>query len=275
MEQFNQNNIQITEKDIINILNIYDIKINKIKNIEYYNIAFTHKSYVKPEEENYSFINILDNTNTKNNIMPFRNKSYERYEFQGDNLLNSIIVEYLFNRFSEEKEDVLTRIKTQIVSSKYFSKFAKKLNFGKYLIISNNMENIYNAREMDTILEDVFEAFACALYKDQGREVLTNFIIKIIEDNINFSKILFNNQNYKDRLTKISQKEKLHIKFITDTMLGQPNQRTYIVSLLINKKDTRCLGYGHTKIDAEQDCSLNYLLKNGYINEEEQIVIKG
>ena len=269
MDQYNINNIEITKENIIDILNKYNIN-NEPKNMKYYNISLTHRSFVK--EHDYSFIDIL-NKEKKEEMIKFRNVSNERYEFLGDILLSSIIAEYLFFRFPNENEGVLTRIKTIIISCRYFYKFAKKINFGKYIVISNNMEYVFNARDLDNVLEDAFEAFICALYIDLGKEVIEKFIIGIIEENVNFSKLLFNNDNYKDRLTKISQKDKLLLQFKNNTIIGPSNKRTYILSLFINNKDTGLIGFGNTKRDAEHDVSLKYLLKNKYINEEEQKII--
>ena len=268
MDQYNKLNIKISKDDIKNILQKYDI-FEEPKDMKHYDIALTHKSYVK--EHDYSFIDIL--SKKEDNILRFRNTSNERYEFLGDILISSIIAEYLFKRFPNEDEGVLTRLKTIIISCKYFYKFAKKINFGKYIVISNNMEYVFNARDMDNILEDAFESFICALKLDLGRDVIEKFVINILEENVNFSKLLFNNDNYKDRLTKISQKEKFEIKFKSDTILGQTNKRTYILSLYINGRDTGLTGFGVTKKEAEHDVSLKYLIKNGFISNEELKVI--
>ena len=44
---YNINNILISEKDIIDILARYNVKVDKLNKMEQFYEAFTHKSYVK------------------------------------------------------------------------------------------------------------------------------------------------------------------------------------------------------------------------------------
>ena len=64
--------------------------------------------------------------------------------------------------------------------------------------MSNHMENIHG-RDTDKILEDLFEALICGMYKDLNYNVAKKFVINILEKTTNFAKILYYDKNYKDR----------------------------------------------------------------------------
>lgn len=268
MDRYNIRNIYLDEQFIIDILNRYGIN-KKPKNLNLYQVAFIHKSYTKKEDSSH----ISKIYNDDNNIVKFMDISNERFELVGDSIISMVLVEYLFHRFQNEDEGVLTRLKTIIVSCSYFAKFSKKLGFGKYILLSNAFENIYNGREVDSILEDVFESFICALKLDLGLGVVKKLLINIIEENINFPKLLFNNTNYKDRLTKISQRDKKQVKFVSRTILGPQDKRTYFITIHYDNKNTGITGFSFNKKDAEQKASLKYLKKNNMISEEELRII--
>jgi ribonuclease-3 len=276
MDNLNNRNILITKQNVEDILKNVDINI-QINNIKKYQHAFTHKSYVK--DTNYSFLNDLIKLN--DGIVDFQEKSNETLEFYGDSIVCSVSVEYLFLRYPEFDEGMLTKLKTNIVSREYLAKFARFHNLEKYLLISNHMENVVG-RKADKILEDVFESFIGSLSLDLGYLVAKQFIVETIEECVNFSELLFFNQNYKDRALNYFQTNGWNFpKYEIQCQLGPPNKRTFIINILKNYKDNNkwikeyvCKGYGNTKKIAEQDASLNALKLYNQITEYELKLIK-
>ena len=61
----------------------------------------------------------------------------ERLEFLGDTILNSIISEYLFEKFPNEKEGLLTRMRSHLVKGETLSKKANKIDTS----FMNNLKN--------------------------------------------------------------------------------------------------------------------------------------
>lgn len=258
MENLNVNNTLITEEDIIDILKKVNINIDKINNISLYIRAFTHKSYVKNQK--YSKLDSLLELNE--GIVDFQSESYERFEFFGDSVICHTTCEYLFERFDDQDEGFLTKLKTKLVSRDTLCKYSRFLGLSKFILISNHMEKI-SGRNTDKILEDIFEAFICALYKDQGFLIAKQCIINVMENVIDFSQLLLYNDNYKDRLLQFFQKNGYNPpEYRLCTTLGPPNKRTFIIEVLRTKNDMIeyiCKGYGNTKKEAEQDGSFNAL----------------
>jgi len=264
MDELNIRNVYIGKSDVQKIMKAGNINV-QIKDLKLYQKAFVQKSYVK--DINYSFLKDIITIN--DDIVDFQNESNERYEFCGDSIISHVICEYIFLRFPELDEGILTtNLKTKIVSRGYLSVFAKELGFPKFLLLSNHMEKIHS-RDYHRILEDAFEAFICAMNMDIGFPLTKEFIINIIEKYVNFAEILELNNNYKDRIKHFYQKQgKNEPKYEIDCELGPPTKRTFIMNVYENYKSNNgkwiknflAKGYGNNKKEAEQNAAY-YALK--------------
>jgi ribonuclease-3 len=167
----------------------------------------------------------------------------------GDSVLGLIIANYLFHRYPENDEGFLTRIKTKLVNGVQLSKLARQINLGKYILMSNHVQNI-KGRNSQKLLEDAFEAFLAAIFKDLGFDAVDSFVTRLI-DALDFTEILFED-NYKDILLKYSQKvfgtTPEYDLLGTD---GPPHNRTFNVVVKINGKNYST-GWGKSKKQAEQ-----------------------
>ncbi len=258
--QINFRNKLIDKKTMQNILNkcqIYD----EINDINLYKIALTHKSYViSNNHKNLSNIMLNIEGKHQKDVVPFRNRSNERFEFLGDSIVNLIICEYLFYRYENKDEGFLTKLKTNLVDRKSLAKFCRYLDLSDYILMSNHMENIHG-RNTDKILEDVFESLIYALNKDLGFNVVKKFVIYILEKTTNFAQILHDDKNYKDRILKYFQKNGWENPiYKTKYIIGQPHKRTFTVDLFVDKNKDKNLKYlstgvGTSKKAAEQEAS--------------------
>ena len=118
--------------------------------------------------------------------------------------------------------------------------------------MSNHMENIHG-RNTDKILEDTFEAFICALYKDLGFNLTKIFVINILENITNFAKLLFEDSNYKDRLLRYFQKNNWSTPIYNTLLIcGPPHKRSYTIQIINFEKIIIGEGTGYSKKEAEQ-----------------------
>ena len=93
-DPYNNNNVSISNNDIMNILNKYGLNI-PINNYELYKRAFIHRSYTKrPNLENQ--LNNIEIVNQPHDCLPLYTKSNERLEFIGDGVLECITKYYLY-----------------------------------------------------------------------------------------------------------------------------------------------------------------------------------
>ena len=157
----------------------------KIKNLDLYQRAFTHKSALK-EYEQFT-------------------ESFETLEFIGDSVLGFVITKFLFDRYESKQEGFLTKARTKLVRGETLAKIADKLNLNELVIMDEKgMRNQWNNNPK--ILEDVFEALIGAIYMDIGLIHTKEFILRIYQDPeiVDMNSIMVDD-NYKDHLMRHCQ----------------------------------------------------------------------
>lgn len=230
---FNEMNKCITREDINKITGFNPI------NVLSYQKAFIHKSVLR-------FL-----TDEK------LNSSYERFEFLGDSVLNLIIAKFIFHKYPDKEEGYLTRIRTKLVNGKTLAFLAKKINLNQFLIISKNVESI-NGRNNDRILEDIFEAFLCSIHTDLGYKYAENFVLRLINEHIDFN-FLEEDNNYKDiLLRKCQQSLQINPEYELISTTG-PAHKKIFTSIVIINGNRYSTGVGSTKKESEQNASKNTL----------------
>ena len=101
----------------------------------------------------------------------------ERLEFLGDSILNSIISEYLFIRFNNQKEGLLTRMRAYLVKDETLTIKAEELSLEKVVKLSKGTANLSKERK-NSILEGAFEAVIGAIFIDGGWDAVKDITLK-------------------------------------------------------------------------------------------------
>ena len=223
----------ITREEIQEILGM------KVKNVTHYQRALVHKSIYKA----------VKRYTGEKPIQEYLIQHNERLEFLGDSVLGLIVANYLFHKYPENDEGFLTRIKTKLVNGVQLSKLARQINLGKFILMSNHVQNI-KGRNSQRILEDAFEAFLAAIFKDLGFDAVDSFVTTII-DTLDFTEILFED-NYKDILLKYGQKVlSCNPEYKLLDTEGPPHNRMFHVAVVMNGV-TYASGWAKSKKQAEQ-----------------------
>ena len=141
--------------------------------------ALTHKSYKQP----------YDN---------------ERLEFLGDAVLDLIVGEYLFFKFSKSDEGKLSKIRASLVNETSFDKLARYINLGSLIYLSNAEEN-NGGREKSSLLSNAFEAVIGAIYLESGLEVVKKIVRKTLSLGIPYLTLYaFSKENWQRPKKEIS-----------------------------------------------------------------------
>lgn len=93
----------------------------------------------------------------------------ERLEFLGDSILNFVIGDALFRRFSEAKEGQLSRLRSQMVKGETLAHLAREFALGECLVLGEG-EMKSGGHRRDSILADTVEAIIGAIYLEAGLE---------------------------------------------------------------------------------------------------------
>lgn len=282
---YNENNFYITKEIIQSILQKGNIN-NDVKDLTIWQQAFIHKSYCKHNDfkKNEKFFGSIDsiNINEHKNILPLQDDSNEVLEWLGDGIIQSVAAIYLFKRFKTQREGFLTKIRSKLVKTESLSKLALYLGFDKYLIISKHIEIICNGRKNSRILEDCFEAFIGAMMnvygaknESEGFDICNTFIINIIEQKIDITDLIINDDNFKDQLMRFYQK-KYNGKFPIyeqKTLITTTNENGIVnkkFHMFVRDNDNNIIGEGiaRSKKEAEQKAAkaalMHFGISNGY-----------
>ncbi len=210
----------------------------KFKNLTHLKIALTHKSA----------------KNGHNN---------ERLEFLGDAVMDLIVGEYLFKKFSSDEGD-LSKLRAALVNESSFSKFAKFLGIGENLNMSLSEER-NGGREKPSLLSDAFEAIMGAVYLESGLQNTARIATAILE--ILYPRISFNElvKDYKTALQELTQaKFGVTPEYILLGSSGPDHKKSFEMAALVGGRRLSS-AVGASKKEAEQKCAqiALELLQNG------------
>ena len=176
----------------------------------------------------------------------------ERLEYLGDAVLDLIVGEYLYHLFPEAEEGILSKLRAALVNEEAFTKLAKRLNLGKYLLLSPAEEN-NRGREKPSILSSAFEALIGALYLEAGFEKAKETALKLIKEEypkITPEELL---KDYKTTLQEITQ---AHFGVVPEYRLlsatGPDHRKEFEIGVYIHDKEY-AKAKGRSKKAAQQE----------------------
>ena len=208
---WNQNNKLINKYQLEILLSKFGID-TPINNLEYYHEAFSHKSYCEKKSLN------------------LRKVSNERLEFLGDSILGAVIAHYLYERYPDQDEGFMTRLKIKLVNGETLAFFAKLINLNEYILLSRHVEDKCNGRDSIKVLEDCFEAFLGALYLDFSDNYSFDWIVNYIEALEHRVKVLENNVSQSDRFKFKDIRREILRSFIYGP--GYNVVQTFLISII-------------------------------------------
>lgn len=251
-----------------------------------YQQAFVHKTYLKPTEDQ---LKAEDPLNPEEQYIPpdfdqwvpLQPESYEVLEFKGDDILSAIITaDLITERYPEQNEGFMTKLKTQLVRGTNLAVLSKELGFGQYILVSRKYEE--KGRKSDAVLEDVFEAFLGATYTDFKRsqnvgvayQICHQLVLGLIERYINMNQMARRQDNYKDQLLQFFHREfnGTNPKYTLISTYGPTNDRIFKSGALSPEGVIIGVGTGAKITDAEQMASkeaLKYYHQEIYDDQEE------
>ena len=250
----------------------------KVNNLDYFITATTHKTYsLDVSEEEYNTIKEMYYLNyPDSNYVFIQNTNYERLEFIGDSIIKPILTDYITSYFINQNEGFLSKLRSRLEKTQFFSNLTKLLNLKDYILISRQYEETDTRNTNLSIMEDVFEAFIGALYLDAKEQKDCGYAFKVIHDLIYniFESDTFNldlrkmsiDDNYKDKLNSFCNMNKLpqpvyklkDIQSITSKR-GNNMYKYNEYTVLVIVREFEAIGKSKTKKDAEQKAALNML----------------
>ena len=104
----------------------------------------------------------------------------ERLEFLGDSVLNCVIANLLYERFTELPEGDLSRVRANLVNQQSLFEIATSLSLGEYIRLGQG-ERLSGGSSRPSILADALEALLGAVFVDAGFDTVSKVIIGLFD----------------------------------------------------------------------------------------------
>lgn len=206
---YNSINRPFRKEDIDKIIHSHGLPNYIIKDPVRFQRPMVHSSYVR-RKDGYTTPSgqpaIL--APCPEGVMDLQEENYEGDEFLGDSMLGAAVSNYIWQRFPGSEPGFMTDLRKKIVNNKTLGMICQKIGLDKFYVISKHVEEKCTGRTNLEKLGDVMEAFLAAFWEDCSCDfsVFQLFVRNIIEKNLKVTKLIMQNENYKDLLQKHCQK---------------------------------------------------------------------
>lgn len=217
------------------------IKKNKLSfsKLSLLNQALTHKSY------------------SHENKLKYNN---ETLEYLGDSVIDLVVNEYLYRKYTKFSESQFSRIKSYVVSRVNLYKISKEINLDDLILLGKG-ELKSGGKNKTSNIGNAFEALIGALYLNKGLKVVSKFLLRFLEKEI---QMIVNKQidfDYKSQLQEMAQKKfKVPPMYKLIAESGPDHKKEFEIAVYVNG-ELLGKGKGSKKIIAEDHAAKNALKK--------------
>ena len=182
----------------------------------------------------------------------------ERLEFLGDSVLAIFISDFIYHRFSDFDEGMLTKLRAYLVRKETLVKVAKAIDIAPLIIIGDS--EIKSGKPMrGSLLADTLEAVIGTLYLLRGMETASEFIKEIFAE-------IFSNIPPPDALKDAKTKLQEHLQ--TDAhalpvyeLIKKESDGSFNVACKVLDLNSESFGKAKSKRQAEQQAAAAMLKK--------------
>ena len=210
----------------------------KFENFDLLVKAMTHSSYAN--EHRYE-----------------KKENNERLEFLGDAVLELISSDYLFAKYPETPEGVLTKKRASMVCEPTLALCAREIPLGDYLLLGKG-EDATGGRKRDSIVSDAMEALIGAIYLDGGFANAKEFIHRFILNDIEHKQLFYDSKTILQEMIQATAGAHLEYEILREE--GPDHHKVFEVRALSGGEELG-RGTGGTKKAAEAVAAYHGILK--------------
>ena len=179
----------------------------------------------------------------------------ERLEFLGDSVLNCVIAQALYERFSEVREGDLSRLRANLVRQETLAEIAQRLGLGEQLRLGEGELKSGGFRR-PSILADALEALFGAVFVDGGFEQARKTILMLYEPFLAHLDPRHSGKDAKTALQEFLQGRRLALpQYQLRATHGEAHAQEFEVECLIPELGISTLGRGPSRRAAEQEAA--------------------
>ena len=179
----------------------------------------------------------------------------ERLEFLGDSVLNCVIAQALYERFSEVRAGDLSRLRANLVRQETLAEVAQRLGLGEKLRLGEGELKSGGFRR-PSILADALEALFGAVFVDGGFEQARKTILMLYEPFLAHLDPRHSGKDAKTALQEFLQGRRLALpQYQLRATRGEAHAQEFEVECLIPELGISTLGRGPSRRAAEQEAA--------------------
>ena len=179
----------------------------------------------------------------------------ERLEFLGDSVLNCVIAQALYERFSEVREGDLSRLRANLVRQETLEEIAQRLGLGEKLRLGEGELKSGGFRR-PSILADALEALFGAVFVDGGFEQARKTILMLYEPFLAHLDPRHSGKDAKTALQEFLQGRRLALpQYQLRATHGEAHAQEFEVECLIPELGISTIGRGPSRRAAEQEAA--------------------
>lgn len=135
------------------------------------------------------------------NYLKFDN---QRLEFLGDSVMQIILTEFVFKRYPEYAEGMLTKIRSAMADQSSFARLARMISLGEFIMLGKG-EIECGGSDRDSTLSDAFESVVGAIFLDSNLEKTREIVMRLVNEAYPDPVALLSTNNPKGALQEYSQ----------------------------------------------------------------------
>jgi len=170
--------------------------------------------------------------------------SNERLEFLGDAVLGLIVAERLYQDFPHADEGEMTRLRAALIRRDTLARMARAIGLGDYLYLGKG-EEASGGRRKPANLAGALEAVIAAIFLDQGSAITKDFILRLLNPELQKAVSQGAGVDHKSRLQQLIQaREQQTPVYRVVEAIGPDHDKWFTVEVMVG--DT-VLGRGSGK----------------------------
>ncbi|MFA6583215.1 MAG: ribonuclease III [Elusimicrobiaceae bacterium] len=174
----------------------------------------------------------------------------ERLEFLGDAVAGLVTAHYLYSTDQSGNEGKLAKLKSKLVSRRFFAIWAREIKLGNHLHLGQG-ELATGGRDRDSILSNAMEAVVGAVFLDGGYAQAE----KLVKERLALQTLDVLEEDYKSDLQESVQKKyKIPPSYDIVSTVGPEHSKIFTVEVKVKNK-VLGRGKGKNKKQAEQDAA--------------------
>ena len=190
----------------------------------------------------------------------FAPASNERLEFLGDAVLGLVVAEKLYQDFPQFTEGEMTKLRAALVRRATLARLAITISLGDYLYLGRG-EEASGGRRKSVNLAGALEAVIAAIFVDRGLSIARDFILKLLD--VELQKVVSQGTgiDYKSELQEFIQgrEQKTPDYYVTE-VTGPDHDRRFTVEVRLGGAVVG-RGSGKSKKAAETEAARSALAK--------------